>query len=218
MHGRAVSRPETLRAVPVFHDAGYTSLLISYRNDGDAPRNPIDHRFAGGFGALLHGGVDPVVAHQGGHRGRPVGWRPGRWSTGRLPLPEFCPFCTFCPALPVSRGRCWLRYICALSTGQIGRPRVAGCGGYDPGMGRLTAGEHFAGFRIIRALGAGGMGEVYLVEHPRLPRQEALKVLSAELSADPSFRQRFTREADLNMIRIGKGERFEIPEALPFGG
>ena len=90
-----------------------------------------------------------------------------------------------------------LRYICFLSTGQMGRPRVAGWGGYDPGMGRLTAGEHFAGFRIIRALGAGGMGEVYLVEHPRLPRQEALKVLSAELSADPSFRQRFAREADL---------------------
>lgn len=64
-------------------------------------------------------------------------------------------------------------------------------------MGRLTAGEHFAGFRIIRPLGAGGMGEVYLVEHPRLPRQEALKVLSADLSADPSFRQRFAREADL---------------------
>jgi len=29
---------------------------------------------------------------------------------------------------------------------------------------------------------------------------------------------RFTRESDLNMIRIGKGERFEIPDALPFGG
>ena len=61
----------------------------------------------------------------------------------------------------------------------------------------LTAGEHFAGFRIIRPLGAGGMGEVYLVEHPRLPRQEALKVLSPALSADPDYRQRFAREADL---------------------
>lgn len=28
----------------------------------------------------------------------------------------------------------------------------------------------------------------------------------------------WTREADLNMIRIGKAERFEIPDALPFGG
>ena len=37
-------------------------------------------------------------------------------------------------------------------------------------------------------------------------------------SSDSSEEFRFTREADLNMIRIGKGERFEIPEALPFGG
>jgi len=61
----------------------------------------------------------------------------------------------------------------------------------------LRAGERFAGFAIIRPLGSGGMGEVYLVEHPRLPRREALKVLSPELSADPSYRQRFTREAAL---------------------
>jgi len=37
VHGRAVTRPEGLRAVPVFRRAGYTSLLISYRNDGEAP-------------------------------------------------------------------------------------------------------------------------------------------------------------------------------------
>jgi serine/threonine-protein kinase len=41
------------------------------------------------------------------------------------------------------------------------------------------------------------MGEVYLSQHPRLPRQEALKVLRPELSGDASFRARFTREADL---------------------
>ena len=87
--------------------------------------------------------------------------------------------------------------LAAIHLRTINRPISGREGGYDPGMGRLTAGEHFAGFRIIRPLGAGGMGEVYLVEHPRLPRQEALKVLSAELSADPSFRQRFAREADL---------------------
>lgn len=45
VHGRAVRRQETLRAVPVFHDAGYTSLLISYRNDGDAPASE-DRRYA----------------------------------------------------------------------------------------------------------------------------------------------------------------------------
>ncbi|MEO9104110.1 MAG: alpha/beta fold hydrolase [Terrimesophilobacter sp.] len=37
IHGRAVVRAETIRAVPVFRDAGYTSLLISYRNDFEAP-------------------------------------------------------------------------------------------------------------------------------------------------------------------------------------
>lgn len=37
VHGRAVQRQETLRAVPVFREAGYSSLLVSYRNDGEAP-------------------------------------------------------------------------------------------------------------------------------------------------------------------------------------
>jgi alpha-beta hydrolase superfamily lysophospholipase len=45
VHGRGVRRSETLRAVPVFHEAGYTSLLISYRNDGVAPES-IDRRYA----------------------------------------------------------------------------------------------------------------------------------------------------------------------------
>jgi serine/threonine protein kinase, bacterial len=59
------------------------------------------------------------------------------------------------------------------------------------------SGEHFAGFRIVESLGAGGMGEVYLVEHPRLPRREALKVLSANFTTNTEFRQRFLREAEL---------------------
>ena len=41
------------------------------------------------------------------------------------------------------------------------------------------------------------MGEVYLAQHPRLPRQDALKVLAADLSADEEYRVRFGREADL---------------------
>lgn len=61
----------------------------------------------------------------------------------------------------------------------------------------LTIGDTFAAYRVLRLLGSGGMGEVYLVQHPRLPRQEALKVLRPEFSQDPSFRERFIREADL---------------------
>jgi len=61
----------------------------------------------------------------------------------------------------------------------------------------LANGEFFAGFQILRPLGFGGMGEVYLVTHPRLPRQDALKILPAEMSVDSEFRARFNREAEL---------------------
>ena len=61
----------------------------------------------------------------------------------------------------------------------------------------LSDGVELAGFTILRLLGAGGMGEVYLAQHPRLPRREAVKVLPADMSANAEFRARFTREADL---------------------
>jgi serine/threonine-protein kinase len=61
----------------------------------------------------------------------------------------------------------------------------------------LAPGEVFAGYTVVRLLGSGGMGEVYLVRHPRLPRQDALKVLPSSVSADAEFRERFNREADL---------------------
>jgi serine/threonine protein kinase len=61
----------------------------------------------------------------------------------------------------------------------------------------LEVGQVFAGYTILRVLGAGGMGGVYVAAHPRLPREDALKVLPAELTADPAYRARFAREADL---------------------
>lgn len=61
----------------------------------------------------------------------------------------------------------------------------------------LAAGQTFAGYTIVRLLGSGGMGEVYLAEHPRLPRRDALKVLPSDVCADDEYRQRFNREADL---------------------
>lgn len=61
----------------------------------------------------------------------------------------------------------------------------------------LADGDVFAGFVIQRLLGSGGMGEVYLAQHPRLPRMDALKILPAALTDDADFRQRFDREANL---------------------
>jgi len=58
-------------------------------------------------------------------------------------------------------------------------------------------GEVFAGYVIERLLGTGGMGEVYLAQHPRLPRHDALKILSVGSTADEEFRARFIREAEL---------------------
>lgn len=60
----------------------------------------------------------------------------------------------------------------------------------------LHSGEVFAGYVIQRLLGTGGMGEVYLAQHPRLPRQDALKILSLASTADREFRARFIREAE----------------------
>ncbi|MGI5216977.1 serine/threonine-protein kinase [Nocardia sp. CA-290969] len=63
--------------------------------------------------------------------------------------------------------------------------------------GTWAPGTVVGGYRIERVLGGGGMGTVYLVAHPRLPRQDALKVLAPEHGADPEFRARFLREAEL---------------------
>ncbi len=61
----------------------------------------------------------------------------------------------------------------------------------------LVDGQVIAGYTILRSLGAGGMGEVYLAQHPRLPRRDALKVLSASVCSESEYRKRFNREADI---------------------
>jgi serine/threonine protein kinase, bacterial len=61
----------------------------------------------------------------------------------------------------------------------------------------MANGASFAGYTILRPLGAGGMAEVYLALHPRLPRRDVIKVLAEAVTADREFRERFNREADL---------------------
>jgi serine/threonine-protein kinase len=61
----------------------------------------------------------------------------------------------------------------------------------------LAEGQIYAGYTILRELGAGGMGIVYLAQHPRLPRCDALKVLPVALTVNDEYRKRFNREADI---------------------
>ncbi|UGT41963.1 ADP-ribosylglycohydrolase family protein [Nocardia yamanashiensis] len=61
----------------------------------------------------------------------------------------------------------------------------------------LRRGELFAGYRIEREVGRGGMGSVYAARHPRLPRMTALKLLHPEMFGDNDTRVRFEREADV---------------------
>lgn len=56
-------------------------------------------------------------------------------------------------------------------------------------------GTKLAHYEILAKLGAGGMGEVYRARDTRLDRDVALKILPAEMAADPDRRMRFEREA-----------------------
>jgi serine/threonine-protein kinase len=57
-------------------------------------------------------------------------------------------------------------------------------------------------YRIIRKLGQGGMGAVYLAQHTLMNEPQALKFLSSELSHDEAFTARFLREVrTLRQIR-----------------
>ncbi|BBX74358.1 protein kinase [Mycobacterium shinjukuense] len=61
----------------------------------------------------------------------------------------------------------------------------------------LASGATFAGYPVVRMLGAGATGEVYLVQDPRSPPWAALKILTPALSADDEFRRRFHRETPI---------------------
>lgn len=83
----------------------------------------------------------------------------------------------------------------------------------------LSEGDEFAGYRIERRLGRGGMGILYLALEPGLDRRVALKLIAPEAGADDVFAQRFAEESRIaasiehpNVVPIyAAGEEGEVP-------
>lgn len=77
VHGRGATRSECLRAVPVFHAMGHPTLVVSYRNDGEAPRS---HGGSYALGASEWRDVDAAIGHalrHGAQRVVLMGWSMG---------------------------------------------------------------------------------------------------------------------------------------------
>ncbi|MEO8573049.1 MAG: protein kinase [Pyrinomonadaceae bacterium] len=90
--------------------------------------------------------------------------------------------------------------------------------------GMLKAGDRFAHYEIIRQIGIGGMGEVYLAEDEKLDRRVAIKILNERFGKNDSHLQRFIREAKaasslnhpnilvIHEISIGEDANFIVSE------
>jgi hypothetical protein len=65
----------------------------------------------------------------------------------------------------------------------------------DGGWIDFSAGDEFAGYRIERQLGRGGMGVLYLAIEPGLDRRVALKLIAPEAADEEVFSRRFAEES-----------------------
>ncbi len=59
----------------------------------------------------------------------------------------------------------------------------------------LSSGSSLGPYTITAELGHGGMGVVYTAHEPRLDRQVAIKLLTADLTRDETAKQQFLQEA-----------------------
>ncbi|HEX4947572.1 MAG TPA: serine/threonine-protein kinase [Blastocatellia bacterium] len=76
-------------------------------------------------------------------------------------------------------------------------------------------GQTLGAYKVLKRLGAGGMGEVYKGQDTRLDRLAALKILPLEVAHDQERLQRFVREAKaasaLNHPHVAKINRQPLP-------
>ncbi|MEP7149920.1 MAG: protein kinase [Acidobacteriota bacterium] len=90
--------------------------------------------------------------------------------------------------------------------------------------GMLRAGDRFAHYKILRQIGIGGMGEVYLAEDEKLDRRVAIKILNERFGKNDSHLGRFIREAKaasslnhpnilvIHEISVGEDANFIVSE------
>src|SRR5438477_1172533 len=62
-------------------------------------------------------------------------------------------------------------------------------------LGVIAPGQSIGNYRILSKIGTGGMGAVYLAEHPLIGKRVALKVIHRELSGNREVVSRFYQEA-----------------------
>src|SRR5262245_39406246 len=75
------------------------------------------------------------------------------------------------------------------------------------------SGRNLGDFRVLRKLGQGGMGQVYLAEQISLRRNVALKILRPELAATPTALARFKAEAEA----VARAPHANIVQVYAFG-
>jgi len=73
----------------------------------------------------------------------------------------------------------------------------------------IAAGQSIGSYRILQKIGTGGMGAVYLAEHPLIGKKVALKVIHRELASNKEVVQRFFQEAKA-VTKIGNEHIIEI--------
>ena len=79
----------------------------------------------------------------------------------------------------------------------------------DPLIGRVVLER----YEVLRRIGSGGMGVVYVARQIAVGREIALKILRADLMQNESVRERFRREAEI----IGKLRHPNTIQLIDYG-
>ena len=81
------------------------------------------------------------------------------------------------------------------------RPASSGQTAPQPNLPQSLLGQCVGQYRVVKELGRGGMGVVYLAEHSEIGQRAALKTLHPEISGNPQFKRRFLNELRHRKVR-----------------